>query len=159
MAEKKTIVGLLLNDLFDDDCENDYWQRKKLLNKDNLSELQHGAQNNNVAFQNSVALVDLSRTTKSSPAAALSLKSRKEHARPKEYVEKVVPSYSGADYKSHFRLEKSTTEVLLHILNNEGLCSNETRHGGPKPVGLEKMTLITLWYLENQETMRSITDS
>ena len=50
MAEKKTIVGLLLNDLFDDDCENDYWQRKKLLNKDNLSELQHGAQNNNVAF-------------------------------------------------------------------------------------------------------------
>ena len=81
---------------------------------------------------------------------------RERYIRPTEFIERVVHNYSGQDFKSHFRLTRETVEELLKI--NHVLKVNEGVSGGNEPISVEKMTLVTLWYLANQESMRGISD-
>ena len=64
--------------------------------------------------------------------------------------------YSMSDFQSHFRLERTTFESLLCVLHQQS--SPVDVHPGKAPISIEKQTLITLWYLANEETMRSIAD-
>ena len=79
-----------------------------------------------------------------------------EHVRPKGYYENIIPSYSLSDFQSHFRLERSTFESLLCVVYQ--YSPKMGVHPGNSPMPIEKQTLITLWYLANEETMRSIAD-
>ena len=61
-----------------------------------------------------------------------------------------------SDFQSHFRLERTSFESLLCVLHQQS--SPVDVHPGKAPLSIEKQTLITLWYLANEETMRSIAD-
>ena len=82
---------------------------------------------------------------------------KEKHVRPKHYFEHIIPSYSFTDFKSHFRLERSTFEVLLETLGQSGLI-DKPYIGGREPLPIPKMALIAIWYLANEESMRGIAD-
>ena len=86
----------------------------------------------------------------------LPLNNYEEHVRPKGYFENIIPTYSMSDFQSHFRLERTTFESLICVLHQQS--SPVDVHPGNAPISIEKQTLITLWYLANEETMRSIAD-
>lgn len=86
----------------------------------------------------------------------LNRKSKYKKKNTKGYYKNVVPLYSCRDFKSHFRLDRSTFAILLVVLHRNMNLPNEFR--GKPAIPVEKQALVTLWYLANQETMRSIAD-
>ncbi|XP_067143703.1 uncharacterized protein [Centruroides vittatus] len=80
-------------------------------------------------------------------------KSKRQKAR--NYVEKVVPSYSMDDFKSHFRLTKSSTEEIIKLINTKR--EMKIKKGRPL-ISSTKEVLLSIWTLANQESFRDIGD-
>ncbi|XP_048259404.1 uncharacterized protein LOC124149722 [Haliotis rufescens] len=79
-----------------------------------------------------------------------------DHPHHEEYAEVIVPRYSTDDFQSHFRLHRTSFEQLCQELHQTDPSIVTTFSGGNTPVSLEKSTMITLWYLANQDSMRTI---
>ncbi|XP_064651986.1 putative nuclease HARBI1 [Lineus longissimus] len=78
--------------------------------------------------------------------------------RTENYAEVTVPLQSLDDFRSHFRLSRTTFEVLLGELQP---CPEIAlgQHGfGSPPVELGKQALVFLWYLGSPDSFRSISD-
>ena len=73
------------------------------------------------------------------------------------FAETTVPRYSDPTFRSHFRMWKSTTEILIELLGNCPEVPVLHERGRP-PVKVDKQLFITLWYLGNPECIRSISD-
>ncbi|XP_062502490.1 uncharacterized protein LOC134179569 [Corticium candelabrum] len=74
------------------------------------------------------------------------------------YVEKVVPLYYDQDFRRHFRLSRSTFDVLVHKASTwKKLLLNRSRGGRVAIPGVNQL-LKTLWYLGTQETFRQLSD-
>lgn len=74
------------------------------------------------------------------------------------YAETVVPNYNLSEFRSHFRTSADTFEQLVVELGNCPELPTGMQHGGREPISVEKHLLITLWFLGNQDSIRSISD-
>ena len=84
---------------------------------------------------------------------------RQPGLRINEYAECIVPNYSDPDdaFQSHFRLSRSSAEILVGLLARcPGVPSQHLR--GRPPVSVERQLLITIWVLGNPETIRTASD-
>lgn len=72
------------------------------------------------------------------------------------YAETVVPNYNLSEFRSHFRISADTFEQLVVELGNCPELPTGKQHGGREPISVEKHLLITLWFLGNQDSIRSI---
>ena len=87
-------------------------------------------------------------------------KERKSVVRTDNYFERIIPLYSFSDFRSHFRMSKTTVSCL----NLERLLAacpdlpHEQRNGGRSVIDLEKQVLITMWILFNPEYLGSVAD-
>nr|XP_054926931.1 putative nuclease HARBI1 isoform X2 [Dermacentor andersoni] len=68
------------------------------------------------------------------------------------YVINVVPRYTDTQFKEHFRMDRSTFEVLLQV-TQERLTTERT----PR-IPLHTKVLMALWLLGNQESFRGVAD-
>lgn len=68
-----------------------------------------------------------------------------------------MPSYSLDEFRSHFRMTKSTFEVLTRELAATGAIPTGNRFGR-RPIPLQKQILAFLWYVSNMEVIRSVSD-
>ena len=75
------------------------------------------------------------------------------------YAETVVPSYSLSEFRGHFRLSVETFEQLVIELGNCPELPTGPQYGGREPISVVKHLLITLWFLGNQKSIRSVSDS
>ncbi|XP_067132867.1 putative nuclease HARBI1 [Centruroides vittatus] len=76
---------------------------------------------------------------------------KRKRIRIENYVSDVVSMYSDKEFKSHFRLSRTTVEILLQCLPNPKVKT--------KPlIEKEKNLLIFLWLVGNQETYREVAD-
>lgn len=75
--------------------------------------------------------------------------------RTKCYVEKVIPGYSQAEFKSHFRIERSCYELLLKAIIPQ--LSNLKEDGRPT-INPEKQLLAVIWLLATPDSYRSVAD-
>ncbi|XP_068697291.1 uncharacterized protein [Montipora foliosa] len=87
----------------------------------------------------------------------LIIKDRRKAVRVQGYAEDVVPSYTISDFWSHFRLSTGTFEALTLELGNYPEIPTGPPHGR-LPNSVSKHLLIILWFLGNQESIRSIAD-
>ncbi|KAF5302126.1 hypothetical protein FQA39_LY10461 [Lamprigera yunnana] len=72
-----------------------------------------------------------------------------------EVLEK-YEKYSDDEFKKHFRLSKTTSNVCISNLENANVLP--THSSGREKVFARKSFLMTLWYLSNQETYRQVND-
>ena len=73
------------------------------------------------------------------------------------YVEMVVWSYDKYAFRRHFSMTKLTFNIVLQVIQRYMGRKDDSRPGRPS-VSTDKQLLLTLWYLANQETIRSIGD-
>ncbi|XP_071577213.1 putative nuclease HARBI1 isoform X1 [Temnothorax nylanderi] len=78
---------------------------------------------------------------------------REFHPKIPDFFENIVSTYSLTDFKSHFRLEKTTYERLVQTLGGR-----LHRDRGAEKMSPDKQIAITLWVLGNQEVYRSVAD-
>ena len=69
---------------------------------------------------------------------------RQPAVRIHEYAECIVPSYSDGAFRSHFRLSRSSAEILVGLLARCPEVPSQHLRGRP-PVSVEKQLLITMW--------------
>ncbi|XP_063439491.1 putative nuclease HARBI1 [Mytilus trossulus] len=86
----------------------------------------------------------------------LFMDNKKSRVIPKvsNYYLETIPRFNDRDFKSHFRLSKTTCEVLLMKIH-------ETTTSLPQPgrqIDIEKRLLMFLWYIGNMESFRSMAD-
>ena len=74
------------------------------------------------------------------------------------YAEKVVPLYYDQDFQRHFRLSRSTFDVLVHKASTWKELSLDRSCGGKVAIPVVNQLLITLWCLGTQETFRQLSD-
>ncbi|XP_071577217.1 uncharacterized protein [Temnothorax nylanderi] len=74
---------------------------------------------------------------------------REFHPKIPDFFENIVSTYSLTDFKSHFRLEKTTYERLVQTLGGR-----LHRDRGAEKMSPDKQIAITLWVLGNQEVYR-----
>ncbi|XP_052264182.1 putative nuclease HARBI1 [Dreissena polymorpha] len=75
---------------------------------------------------------------------------RNEPVRVEGYAEQIVPLYTDIDFRSHFRLQRSTYQELC-----EAVAPFMVRE---RSMSVDKRILATLWMLGNQESYRSVAD-
>ncbi|XP_029342168.1 uncharacterized protein LOC115033548 [Acyrthosiphon pisum] len=63
----------------------------------------------------------------------------------------VTSLYNDFDFKSHFRLNRNSVEVLMCKVRPFYISVDKI--GRPK-IDFEKATLMTIWYMSNTETFR-----
>ena len=63
-----------------------------------------------------------------------------------------------SEFRSHFRLSVETFEQLVVELGNCPELPTGPQYGGREPISVVKHLLITLWFLGNQESIRSVSD-
>lgn len=68
----------------------------------------------------------------------------------RNYAENVVLNYRQCDFKAHFRLQRSTFERVLALIESQITVSG----AGRPTVSAEKQLLCSLWLLSNPETFR-----
>ena len=84
-------------------------------------------------------------------------KERQPGCRIQGYAECIIPNYTDSVFRSHFRMFRSTAEMLVGLLARcPEVPSQHVR--GRVPIPVEKQLLITLWVLGNQEVIRSVSD-
>lgn len=86
------------------------------------------------------------------------LSERHKAVRIEGYAETVVPNYNLSEFRSHFRISADTLEQLVVDLGNCPELPTGPQHGSREPISVEKHLLITLWFLGNHESIRSISD-
>ncbi|KAJ8037933.1 putative nuclease HARBI1 [Holothuria leucospilota] len=83
---------------------------------------------------------------------------RSEVPRIRQFAESTVPRYDDLDFKFHFRLDRSTTEILLTKLAHSELPSDLRISSGRKAITLSKQLLMILWFAWNIESYRTMSD-
>ena len=68
-----------------------------------------------------------------------------------------MTSYSIDEFRSHFRMTKTTFKVLAQELAATGAIPTGNRFGR-KPIPLQKQILAFIWYMSNMEVIRSVSD-
>lgn len=71
------------------------------------------------------------------------------------FAEETVPRFGNRQFKEHFRMKPETFEDFLQKLH---AVSNERVIVGKPEIFIEKQAMITLWYLANMESFRSVSD-
>ena len=74
------------------------------------------------------------------------------------YYERVVPQYSSITFRRHFRLTKHAVEKICTLVGQSDHLKFRMDNGGRIPISIPKQLLVTLWYLGNQECLRSSAD-
>ncbi|XP_071576255.1 putative nuclease HARBI1 [Temnothorax nylanderi] len=74
--------------------------------------------------------------------------------RLQNYVEKVIPSYTDVQFKSHFRMKRTTFHHILHLIKPSLLRSKS----GRKTLSPEKQFLIAIWKMATPDSYRSISE-
>ncbi|XP_067138064.1 putative nuclease HARBI1 [Centruroides vittatus] len=80
---------------------------------------------------------------------------KSKKAKIEGYVENIVPRYSDMDFKSHFRLSRSTVQRLMEQFPEERTGPGQA---GLRETSLQTVVLMSLWLLGNQESFRGIAD-
>lgn len=75
--------------------------------------------------------------------------------RNQNYYEIIVPAYSDADFKSHFRMNRRTMERLIDVLRPHWKLQGSN---GRPLMSIEKATHMGVWYLSVQESYRQTGD-
>ncbi|XP_064647456.1 uncharacterized protein LOC135500138 [Lineus longissimus] len=79
---------------------------------------------------------------------------REKRARMRNFAEEVVPSMSWKEFSSHFRISPRTFDFIQSVVEMDLLPKAP---GGPLDAILPtKQIMVFLWYLANQEVMRSV---
>ena len=73
----------------------------------------------------------------------------------KRIVVVVVPCYAIDEFRSHFRMTKTTFEVVAQELAAAGAIPTDNRFGR-KPIQLQKQILTFIWYMSNMEVIRPV---
>ncbi|XP_062596179.1 putative nuclease HARBI1 [Saccostrea cucullata] len=76
---------------------------------------------------------------------------RKHIPRIQDFVEETVTMHSTDDFRTHFRLNRTTVEIILNIIAPRLTAVHD---GGKKEITPKKQLLLFIWYLANQESMR-----
>ena len=63
-----------------------------------------------------------------------------------------------SEFRSHFRILVDTFEQLVTDLGNCRELPTGPQYGGREAISVVKYLLITLWFLGNQESIRSMSD-
>ncbi|XP_061184635.1 putative nuclease HARBI1 [Saccostrea echinata] len=71
--------------------------------------------------------------------------------RIQDFVEETVSMYSTDDFRTHYRLIRTTVEIILRIIAPRLTAVHE---GGKEEITPEKQLHLFIWYLANQESMR-----
>lgn len=66
------------------------------------------------------------------------------------FYEETVPRYLPSEFSSHFRMTRSTMEIIWREIVNTGKISPQNARGG-QPFPPEKQILLSLWCMANQE--------
>lgn len=82
---------------------------------------------------------------------------RRKLVRNKNYFEDLIPKYQLDEFKSHFRLERSTSEALLRVVVPTGYIPVDNMSGRPV-IDPAKQVLVALWMLATPECHRSVAD-
>ncbi|XP_011706671.1 PREDICTED: putative nuclease HARBI1 isoform X2 [Wasmannia auropunctata] len=72
--------------------------------------------------------------------------------RLKNYVEEIVPLYNDEQFKSHFRMRRSTFNYILHLIKPLLLRSKP----GNKQITPEKQFLVCIWKMATPDSYRFI---
>ncbi|XP_066590811.1 uncharacterized protein [Prorops nasuta] len=80
---------------------------------------------------------------------------RKKQHRITSFME-TVHKYDDEEFKEHFRLNRTTVDLIINIVETEHILPQHTF--GRKKICAEKSVLLTLWYLSNTETFRESSD-
>ena len=73
------------------------------------------------------------------------------------YFEQTVPFYSIDEFQSHFRMKRTTFEILMREVVGTGVLTIGNPFGR-QVIDARKQVSISLWCIANQETMRLIAD-
>ena len=73
------------------------------------------------------------------------------------YFEQTVPFYFIDEFQSHFRMKRTTFEILVREVVGTGVLTFGNPFGG-QVIGARKQVSIFLWCIANQETTRLIAD-
>ena len=82
---------------------------------------------------------------------------RRNLIRNRNYFEDLVPKYQLDEFKSHFRLGRSTFEVLLGVVVPTGYLPVHHISGRPI-IDPAKQVLVALWMLATPECHRTVAD-
>nr|XP_012215478.1 PREDICTED: uncharacterized protein LOC105667921 [Linepithema humile] len=67
-----------------------------------------------------------------------------------------VKEYDDKEFKEHFRLNRSTADLIINMIENEDVLPQHNI--GREKICARKAFLMTLWYLSNTETFRQCSD-
>ena len=73
------------------------------------------------------------------------------------YFEQTVPFYFIDEFQSHFRMKRTTFEILVREVVGTGVLTFGNPFGG-QGIGARKQVSIFLWCIANQETTRLVAD-
>ena len=76
---------------------------------------------------------------------------RNEVPRVQRFLADTVSQYNDFDFKHHFRITKSTFQLLIDFAKD---ALTPLSPGGRKAISVEAKLLVFLWYLVNKNTMR-----
>jgi len=89
--------------------------------------------------------------------AVVSTFMRRDLKRTEGFCNLVVPALSIDEFKNHFRMHRSTFEVLLREVSATG-CIPQQNCFGRAPIPHEEQVLAFVWLMSNSETIRSVSD-
>lgn len=89
--------------------------------------------------------------------SAIRLFMRREISRIRGYFEVTVPVYELDVFRSHFRMTRTTFELLAQMIIPSEHIPNGNAFGRPV-VEPDKQIAMALWMMANQETHRQISD-
>ncbi|KAJ8912604.1 hypothetical protein NQ315_000473 [Exocentrus adspersus] len=75
-----------------------------------------------------------------------------------DYAESTIPRYNHRQFVEHFRMSTGTFEIVLQKLHSIIVQHQDARMSGNPELSLRKQLLITVWYLANIESFRSVAD-
>ena len=89
--------------------------------------------------------------------SAVSSYMRRNLNRIQGYFEVTIPTYAPSEFSSHFRMTKSTCEILCREIMNTGNIPVVNARG-KQPIPPLKQVLTFLWSMANQEPTRLVAD-
>jgi hypothetical protein len=82
---------------------------------------------------------------------------RRDLTRITRFFEETVPLYVPSEFKSHFRMSRTTMEILCQEMINTGKIPTESIRGRPV-IPPEKQIIVFVWGLANKACARIIAD-
>ncbi|XP_055922969.1 uncharacterized protein LOC129953661 [Eupeodes corollae] len=100
------------------------------------------------------SISNLSRFDTSSDSSSENIPSN--HQKIENFVD-IIRNYCDANFKIHFRLERTTVNVLIDRYSLLLRCDSTPKRGLPR-ISAEKEIYIFLWYIANTNTFREISN-